>query len=208
MLQLSTIEPHTLAVLKQLMAIPVLKDFYLVGGTNLALRYGHRLSVDLDIFSTTDFNNELVIKAIEVNFNDFSYRDAYNPIGIFGFIGPIKIDLVKQHYFKQIDQPIISDGIRMFGDRDLMAMKVFSILKRAQKKDFWDVAELLKKYSIQDFIDSYEQKYPNQMLLISVPQALTYFIEAEESEEPVSLKGQTWQGVKQFIQQKVSEYLR
>lgn len=46
------------------------------------------------------------------------------------------------------------------------------------------------------------------MLLISIPQALTYFADAEESEAPVSLKGQTWEGVKRFIQQHVNEYLK
>jgi hypothetical protein len=34
-----------------------------------------------------------------------------------------------------------------------------------------------------------------------------YFHDAEESEEPISLKGQTWEKVKEFIQQKVSDFL-
>ena len=51
------------------------------------------------------------------------------------------------------------------------------------------------------------QKYPSQQLLISIPQAITYFDDAEESEEPVSLKNQTWNSVKKSIQKSVSEYL-
>ena len=50
MLQYSTVEPHTLDVLSGLMNMPELKDFYLVGGTALALYYGHRRSVDIDLF--------------------------------------------------------------------------------------------------------------------------------------------------------------
>jgi hypothetical protein len=84
MLQYSSVEPHTLDVLKKLMAIPELKDFYLVGGTNLSLRYGHRISVDLDQFSVTNFENAVVIQAVEKTFPDFTYRDAFNPVGIFG----------------------------------------------------------------------------------------------------------------------------
>ena len=53
MLHLKTIEPNTFAVLKQLMAIPEMQDFHLVGGTALSLMYGHRMSIDLDLFSTT-----------------------------------------------------------------------------------------------------------------------------------------------------------
>ena len=96
----------------------------------------------------------------------------------------------------------------MFSIADLMAMKIAAIMKRGVKKDFWDIAELLKYYSVEDFIKFYTQKYPTQQLLVSVPFVLTYFIDAEESEEPVSLKGQTWPGVKKFIQQKVNDYLK
>jgi hypothetical protein len=45
------------------------------------------------------------------------------------------------------------------------------------------------------------------MLMISIPQALTYFTDANESEDPISLKGQTWESVQTIIKQKVSEYL-
>jgi hypothetical protein len=54
----------------------------------------------------------------------------------------------------------------------------------------------------------HETKFPDQNLLISIPQALTYFDDAEESEDPISLKGQSWPAVKKFIQQKVSEFLK
>ena len=92
--------------------------------------------------------------------------------------------------------------------KDIIAMKINAILKRAVKKDFWDIAELLKHYSIEDFISFYENKYPSQQLLISIPQAIIYFDDAEEGPDPISLKGQTWQSVKKVIQQKVSEFLR
>ena len=208
MFQTSAIEPRTLALLKEISDLPELKDFYLVGGTALALRYGHRLSVDLDFFSVKDFENEPLIKVLEGNFPTFTYRNANNPIGVFGFIDDVKVDFVKHHFLKMIDISENIGGIRIYGDRDLMAMKVFAILKRAVKKDFWDVAELLRRYKIQDFVESYKRKYPNNQMLISIPQALTYFADAEESEEPVSLKGQTWEGVKHFIQQKVNDYLK
>ena len=45
------------------------------------------------------------------------------------------------------------------------------------------------------------------MLAISIPNAITYFIDADETEEPVSFKNQTWAGVKKGIQQAVREYL-
>ena len=62
MLQRSTIEPSTLDLLKQLLDLPALNSFYLLGGTALALKFGHRISVDLDLFSIVDFDKkELII---------------------------------------------------------------------------------------------------------------------------------------------------
>ena len=81
-------------------------------------------------------------------------------------------------------------------------------MKRGAKKDFWDIAELLQHYSIENCISFYEKKYPSQQLLISIPQAITYFEDAEASEDPISLKGQTWESVKKFIQQQVSNFLK
>jgi predicted nucleotidyltransferase component of viral defense system len=189
------------------MAITELHDFFLVGGTNLALRYGHRTSVDLDFFSISVFNNEDIFKILEKNFKGFTYQNRQNPIGVFGFIDGVKVDFVKHHYFKQIDNPIVFEGIRMYGDKDLMAMKIFAILKRASKKDFWDLAELFQYYSLDQMIDAFNLKYPSNQLLISIPHAISYFTDAEESEDPISLKGQTWESVKDIIKSKVREYL-
>ncbi|MFC4232923.1 nucleotidyl transferase AbiEii/AbiGii toxin family protein [Parasediminibacterium paludis] len=197
-----------MALLKQLMAVPELQDFALVGGTALAIRYQHRLSIDLDLFSTKDFINYQLVSILEQYFPTFSYRSTNNPIGVFGYIDDIKVDFVKHHRFQLIDNIIIDDGIRFYSDKDIMAMKVAAILKRAVKKDFWDIAELLKHYSLEDVLEAYHKKYPDQRLAISIPFAITYFEDAEDSEDPVSLKGQTWQQVKKDIQKKVSDYLK
>lgn len=208
MLQYSTIKPESLELLKQLMQIPELNNFSLVGGTALALRYGHRISVDLDLFSNTAFENDVLIDVLSKKFPGFLHRSAVNPIGVFGFIDDVKVDFVKHSIHPPISEIELIDGIRFFGNDDIAAMKINAILKRAVKKDFWDIAELLKHYPLKHFIDCYSKKYPNQMLLISIPQAITYFADAEESEEPVSLNGQTWEDVKKFISQKVSDYLK
>jgi len=46
------------------------------------------------------------------------------------------------------------------------------------------------------------------MLAISIPNALTYFLDAEESETPVSFGNQTWEQIKTDISKIVSDYLR
>ena len=208
MLQYGTIESHALDILKGLMQIPVLNDFYLVGGTALALNFGHRLSVDLDLFATTEFNNASLIPSLEEKYPGFVYRNTHNPIGLFGSIDGVKVDFVKHHHHPLIEKTVTEDGIRILSIPDIMAMKIAAIMKRGVKKDFWDIAELLHHYTVEDFIHFYTKKYPSQQLLVSVPFALTYFIDAEESEDPVSLKGQTWESVKKFIQGKVNDFLK
>ena len=95
----------------------------------------------------------------------------------------------------------------MFSDEDIIAMKVQATLGRGKKKDFWDIAELLETYTVEDFVKFHKEKYNTQNLLITVPQAISYFADAEESEDPISLKGQSWDNIKAKIQEKVSEYL-
>ena len=96
----------------------------------------------------------------------------------------------------------------MYGDPDIIAMKLNAILGRGKKKDFWDLYELFRHYTLEEMISFHEKKFPEQNLLITIPQAITYFDDAEESEEPVSLKGQKWKSVKKLIQQKVNDYLK
>jgi hypothetical protein len=93
-------------------------------------------------------------------------------------------------------------------DSDNSAMIIQALLGRGKKKDFWDLHELLRHYSLQQVIDWHKEKYPSQMLAISIPNAITYFVDAESSETPVSYKGQTWEQVKKEISKAVSEYLK
>lgn len=86
-------------------------------------------------------------------------------------------------------------------------MKIQALLGRGKKKDFWDIAELLHHFTIDNFITYHKEKYLTQNLLITVPQVLTYFADADESEDPISLRNQTWQNIQEQISKKVNAYL-
>ena len=96
----------------------------------------------------------------------------------------------------------------MYATEDIIAMKVQAVLGRAKKKKFWDIAELLQHYSVADFIQFHEEKFSTQNLLITVPQAITFYADADESKNPISLKNQTWESVQKIISNKVSTYLK
>ena len=87
-------------------------------------------------------------------------------------------------------------------------MKIQAILGRGKKKDFWDLYELLQHHPLYQIIEWHKLKYPSQMLAISIPNAISYFVDADESETPNSFKNQNWEGVKKGIQKAVSNYLR
>ena len=208
MLHLETVEPGALSVLKRLMSLPELQDFCLVGGTALSLRHGHRRSVDLDLFSTSAFDREQVVAAITSEFGpSFVHTPSKATPAIFGFIDAVKVDIVNYPH-PRIADLITNEDVRMYSDADIAAMKVQAILGRGKKKDFWDLDELLQHHSLQWMMDRHKEKYPNQMLAISIPNALVWFNDAEESEDPVSLKGQTWEGIKRSIAAQVNGYLK
>jgi hypothetical protein len=190
------------------MQLPSLQPFSLVGGTALALRFGHRSSIDLDLFFHEKFDQAIIEKELRDEFgDDFFYEPAHKQFGIFCYIKKVKVDIV---YFphKPIAPFDVIEGIRMYSNADIGAMKIQAMLGRGKKKDFWDLFELLKHYSLQQLIDWHKQKYPTQMLAISIPNAITYFVDANESETPVSFNGQTWEQIKKSISKTVSDYLR
>ncbi|MDA1006243.1 MAG: nucleotidyl transferase AbiEii/AbiGii toxin family protein [Verrucomicrobia bacterium] len=78
MLQEQAVAPHTLGLLKRLSPELARHGFYLAGGTALALRLGHRLSIDLDFFSAQKFNPPSMADALE-NFLDQPPRILNNP---------------------------------------------------------------------------------------------------------------------------------
>lgn len=208
MLHTETVEPGALSLLERLMSLKSLSQFCLVGGTALALRYGHRSSVDLDLFFHKKFDLENIENELKFEFgNHFDYEGGHKQFGIFCYIKKIKVDIV---YFPHlpIQEFVTEKKIRMYSNDDIGAMKIQTILGRGKKKDFWDLYELLQHYSLQQLMDWHKQKYPSQMLAISIPNAISYFVDAEESETPVSFKGQTWEQIKRSISRTVSDYLK
>lgn len=164
MLYFKTVEPDTLSVLERLMHLKELKDFSLVGVTALALKYGHRTSVDLDLFYNKKFEQQPIINSLIKKFGKgYGTESKYTRWGIFCYIEQIKVDIV---YYPH---PLIADieeieGIRMYSDADIIAMKLNAILGRGTKKDFWDLYELLQHYPLKDMIPFHEKKFPAKFI--------------------------------------------
>lgn len=205
MLQSQAVAPRTLGLLKRLMQLPALEQFVLVGGTNLALRFGHRLSVDFDLFSNQPFNPELLYAEIREVMPDTEFLDS-NPSMLFLFVEGVKTDFVRLPfpYIAPIDT---IDGIRLASVPDIVAMKLSAISQRGVKKDFWDMAELLDHYSLGQMLAMFREKY-GQRDVFYVLRSLIYFEDAEAQADLDLLKKTTWEQVKNKVQVAVRGYVQ
>jgi predicted nucleotidyltransferase component of viral defense system len=206
MLQTATIQSNTLELLNELMAFPPLNSFYLAGGTALALEYGHRLSVDIDLFVDKPFDQEAILVELQHHFdpNHLQVLNISNN-SINCIIQNVKVDLLA-HQYPIIDKPIVEDNIRLLSIADIAAMKIGAASGRGSKKDFFDLHELLQHYSLAELLGFYKQKYSQNDIWFIV-RSLTYFEDAEHSEEPIVLNKQLWSQVKHDIVISVENYL-
>lgn len=205
MLHTEAVTGATLELLKNLMQVPELKQFGLVGGTNLALRFGHRLSIDLDLFTNEPFNSEAVYNSLEGKFPNILQASQSDTM-LFLYINDVKIDMVllPYPYLKPSDE---IDDIRFVSVEDIAAMKLSAIARRGVKKDFWDIAELLDVFTLQEMINFYKAKYSSRDILHLI-RSLVYFTDAEANKDPDPLKEMTWTQVKSKVQKAVDKFIR
>lgn len=159
MLHKETVDAGTLDLIKRLTGDTELKDFFLVGGTALSLQIGHRISIDIDLFSEKEFDTSRLKKYLEDNYQLSDSKSIKN--GVFGFINDIKIDILT-HAYPQFRPLEIIEGIRMSSLEDIGAMKLNAIAQSGErKKDFIDMYFLLEQRPLLTIVKAYEHKYPN-----------------------------------------------
>lgn len=191
MLRFDAIPEPVRILLVSLAPQPALRDFALGGGTSLALRFGHRLSVDLDFFTTQEFSPETLIASLDISPYTITGRAA-NSLTIDA--AGVKLDLLRHAY--SLLEPVESiDGISLISLPDLAAMKLNAIANRGSKKDFYDLAELLKRFTIRQMIGFFTEKYPATDPF-TVIRSLAWFEDAELEPDPLPLNSVTWKEVK------------
>jgi hypothetical protein len=183
MLYKETVETTTLELLASLQQEEILKDFFLVGGTALSLQIGHRISVDLDLFTQKPFDTENVLTVLEKKYNyhlDFQSKNSLK-----GEIGGVKVDLIAHQYLLCQDL-IIINNIRMATLLEISAMKLNAIMVNGTRlKDFIDIAFLSGFLSLNDMINAYEIKYQTRNT-ITIIKSVSYFSDINYN-EPIKL---------------------
>lgn len=197
-----TLNKETSAVLSSIK--DVVPEFYLAGGTALALSLGHRISIDLDFFCVDSFSTQEIAERLkkkgrlEISSQDEgTLNGALNGVKISFFKYPYKLLFPTKEY----------DGVHLADERDIAAMKILAISDRGSKKDFVDLFVLLEKYTLEDIFKFFNEKYKEYNYnMLHIFKSLVYFFDADLDPEPVYIHPILWTEVKKVITKAVGEY--
>ena len=144
---------------EQLALVPLIKQFapqfYLVGGTALALQYGHRRSIDFDLFSRTKFDNNH-LKAILKKEYPIQKTFLQSEGEMTLLINGVKLTFFNFEY----DIPVVVNWDEVMNLPDPLtigAMKAFALGMRSKWKDYVDLYFILHHHSIQEIIAQAEK---------------------------------------------------
>jgi hypothetical protein len=204
MLHKETVTKGTLDLINRLMADDYLKSFYLVGGTALSLLIGHRISIDIDLFTNRGFNAEKASRYLQKHYQTDLNNISENSVS--GFIENIKFDLIA-HRYPHVKPLLTIEGIRMLSIYDIAAMKVNAIVGNGTRvKDFLDVYYLLKEMSFHELLDAYLKKYPDVNHTIAKA-SLCYYNDIDFTVSVTMIKEELkWTDVERSIKKSIRLY--
>ncbi len=188
-------------VLKRLGPFASQHDFYLAGGTALAIHLGHRRSRDFDWFTTRPISGAMNLAIL--------IREECTPFAmgqvargtLSGSVSRVPVSFFEYQYSllqKEIYWPEF--GCRLASLPDIACMKLSAIAQRGHKKDFIDLYALgIKSFSLRQMLGFYRKKFSLQDIA-HILFALSYFDDAEKERMPVMLWETQWNTIKKTIQ--------
>jgi hypothetical protein len=189
-----------LAVLDGLRPIHSIGDFYLAGGTALALRHGHRRSVDFDFFRVTSFDAQDLVLTLEGAFEELERLPSGEQTLY------VRLNRVTTSFFRY-PYPLLEAveptpwGFGLASDSDIAAMKIEAIAGRGARKDFIDLRVLCRtRLTLDTAFVLFERKYgTNRTDRYHRLRALTYFDDAEHEPMPDMQMPFDWDEAKRFF---------
>lgn len=203
MLYWNTVNDTLKDALLLLMQSPVFDQFRLVGGTSLSLQLGHRMSIDIDLFTDAPYRSIDFEKIEEFLKENFTYVD-----GSFGMlvangrsyaVGKSDLDNVKldiNYTDPFIQEPLFEDGVRLATVEEIMAMKMEIVKREGRKKDFWDIHEVLDYCPVEKMIVLHQERYPYGHDKELILKNLSNFTKTDKDIDPECLRGKHWELIK------------
>src|SRR3989344_7506724 len=202
-----TIPPHTKKALDFLSLQNWLKqsDWYLAGGTALALSAGHRKSLDLDFFNTQKNidNNELLSNFLE-NKNWDTNLNKKNTI--YGELLGAKESFIAYPFFVPKQNYLRYGSINVLAPKDVAVMKIIAISQRGRKRDFFDLYWCVHNVEpLENIILKLKEQYPSVAhgYHHNILKSLVYFEDADADLDPEIYFKVTWKEVKRFFTKEI-----
>jgi len=182
------------------------KDFYLGGGTALALQIGHRDSVDFDFFTKQDIDTKNLFQKLKQAFTEHQMskiQETGNTLTVL-VDESIKLSFFSYKY-KLVNKPIEQENMRLASVEDIGCMKLSAITGRASNKDYIDLYYILQNLKLKDLLKKLSKKFPDLDRNL-VLKSLVYF--QDINIEPINFKNNNYVGfeqVKSFLKQAVKK---
>jgi len=185
--------------------LPFMERFYLAGGTALSLQIGHRLSVDLDFFTTNDEIHEPLRQEISQTLFQI-YPNAQIDAGLGGMVFTIQNNFISFYsYSYPLLKPTINvEKIALASITDIALMKMDAVAGRGSRKDFVDLYFIAQQHPLETILEQSHKKYPHvrDFPMIALT-SLTDFTNAEQQKQIETTPLIPWQNIKLFFKQEV-----
>jgi len=195
-----TLLPDTVRAIKLVSKVPIVKNSYLAGGTALALRLGHRISIDLDFFTLEELEENVLLADLE-QLPEFK-KDGVAWRTVWGIIQNTKFSLFYYKY-PLLEKTDAYMGIKIASLKDIAAMKIIAIGDRGTKRDFIDLYFLTKTYTTDEMLEFYDMKFGDlDEKAYHLIRSLDYFADADvDTQLPKMLIDIDWENIKKFFHQ-------
>lgn len=208
MLHWNTVSSELKNALLKLMQAIEFNEFRLVGGTALSLHLGHRISVDIDLFTDATYRSidfDAIDRCLRNSFDYVAGDFGGNPgMGKSYLIGDSADQAIKLDVYYSMDpffQDVIEqDGIRLATVEEIIAMKMDVIQRGGRKKDFWDLHELLSQYKAEAMIDLHRQRFEWTHDSKLIVENFINFQAADQDFDPICLRDKEWIFIKEDIE--------
>lgn len=185
-----------------------INQFYLAGGTGLALHLGHRFSVDLDFFSSApDAVGPDVRAVLRETLDDPTLSITYDKDATFvATWRGVGLSFFRLHLYPLVQQPVLIGGVPVATVEEIGAMKLGAIIDRGTRKDLVDLYYILQHVSVERLFEVAAVKYARvRTFVISATRALAYFEDAEALPMPLMIDRTPWATMKRFLERQAME---
>lgn len=172
----------------------------LAGGTAAALHLGHRISRDLDFFTSKSFSSERIIQELQRLKLDLSLQHQAEE-ELIVLVGESKLS-VFLHPYPFIERTATFKGAAIAGILDIAAMKLIAISQRGKKRDFVDLYFILKDVPLPKIASVLVERYGKDRINpVIFGKSLTFFDDAEGDPDPqyCGSAKTTWPLVKKYF---------